>query len=76
VPGNRIAYIALWPHCKVFSINQPKPVLRALRNADEVAAILRDAVVADADSDSDGERIEVPGTSASTATVMPQLQPS
>lgn len=48
MPGERIAYIALWPHCKVFSINKPQPMLRGLAEPDKVAAILRDAIVADA----------------------------
>jgi hypothetical protein len=75
VPGNRIAYIALWPHCKVFAINQPKPVLRALADADAVATILRDAVLVDAEAE--GDRIEVGGTAPkAAASGAPMLQPS
>jgi len=48
VPGNRLAYVALWPHCKVFNVTQPQPVLRGLADPDAVAAVLRDAVMADA----------------------------
>jgi hypothetical protein len=44
VKGQRIAYIALWPHCRPFAINQPEPVLRGLVNAREVGAILARAV--------------------------------
>jgi hypothetical protein len=57
VPGNRLAYIALWPHCKVFKINQPEPVLRGLADPEAVAAILRDAVLADAAAE--GETVDV-----------------
>jgi hypothetical protein len=49
VAGQRLAYIALWPHCRVFSFSNPKPVLRGLSQPDQVAALLRDAVTADAD---------------------------
>jgi len=31
-PGHRLAYIALWPHCRVFHVNQPQPVLRVGRS--------------------------------------------
>jgi hypothetical protein len=48
IPGNRLAYVALWPHCKVFNITQPQPVLRGLTDPEAVAAVLRDAVMADA----------------------------
>jgi hypothetical protein len=48
LPEQRLAYIALWPHCRVFSVNQPQPLLRGLTNPDEVANVLRDAIVADA----------------------------
>ncbi len=75
VPGSRVAYIALWPHCKVFSINQPQPVLRGLRDADAVAALLRDAVIADAAER--GEALEVPGASSAPGVAPdPVLQPS
>lgn len=52
VPGDRLAYIALWPHCKVFKLNEPSPVLRALPDPDQVGALLRDAIVADNDAES------------------------
>lgn len=53
VPGERIAYIALWPHCRVFSFSHPKPVLRGLAQPEQVATLLRDAIVADAESPAD-----------------------
>ncbi len=71
VPGHRLAYIALWPHCRVFSINQPQPMLRGLHEPDKVAAILRDAIVADAD------RSAVVETAISArASSSPALQPT
>ncbi len=50
LPEQRLAYIALWPHCRVFSFTNPQPVLRGLRDGEPVASILRDAIVADADA--------------------------
>ncbi|WP_306519649.1 photosynthetic complex putative assembly protein PuhB [Gemmatimonas sp.] len=43
-PGHRLAYIALWPHCRVFHVNQPQPVLRGLVDPERVAEILVEAV--------------------------------
>jgi len=75
VPGNRLAYVALWPHCRVFNVTQPQPVLRGLAEPEVVAAVLRDAVIADAAERA--EAIEVGAsariTSAANGAV---LQPS
>lgn len=43
---NRLAYIALWPHCRVFSLNQPQPVLRGLSEPKRIGTLLADAVAA------------------------------
>lgn len=43
---HRIAYIALWPHCRVWSFNQPSPVLRGLLNPAAVGELLANAVAA------------------------------
>ncbi len=74
VPGNRLAYIALWPHCKVFNINQPQPVLRGLADPEAVAAILRDAVLADATAEGDVVDVSAApqqGERAATAVLQP-----
>jgi hypothetical protein len=55
-PGNRIAYIALWPHCRVFRFNNPEPVLRGLEEPQQVAQILARAVAEAADVDTRVER--------------------
>ena len=55
-PGNRIAYIALWPHCRVFRFNNPEPVLRGLEEPQKVAQILARAVADAADADTRVER--------------------
>jgi hypothetical protein len=44
--ADRLAYIALWPHCRVFQFNHPQPLLRGLRDAHAVAALLAKAVEA------------------------------
>ncbi|MCE2900607.1 MAG: photosynthetic complex putative assembly protein PuhB [Gemmatimonas sp.] len=55
--GNRIAYIALWPHCRVFRFTQPEPVLRGLDEPRRVAEILSKAVADAADADTRIERL-------------------
>lgn len=44
VRGQRIAYIALWPHCRAFAFAQPSPVLRGLRAPKEVGVLFADAL--------------------------------
>jgi len=46
VKGERLAYIALWPHCRVFRINHPQPLLRGLDQPVQVANLLRQAIAA------------------------------
>lgn len=54
--GHRIAYIALWPHCRVFHVNQPQPVLRGLTDTARVGEILAQAVAAASDATTRIER--------------------
>lgn len=42
--GDRFAYLALWPHVRAWRIARPEPMLRCIRNADEVARILAEAL--------------------------------
>jgi hypothetical protein len=60
---HRLAYSVLWPHCRVFRLNNPEPVLRALPNAEEIGRILADAVVASSASDA-ASRVERGGESS------------
>jgi len=46
---SRVAFIALWPHCRMFQLGNPQPVLRGLLDAQRVGTLLADAV-ADASS--------------------------
>lgn len=45
---NRLAFLVLWPHCRPWSIRQPQPMLRCVRNGTRVAQILADALKAHA----------------------------
>ena len=59
--GSRIAYIALWPHCRVFRFTHPEPVLRGLEEPQRVAQILSRAVADYAEADAD-TRVERSGS--------------
>lgn len=43
---NRIAWLALWPSAKPFAFNHPKPMLRALADAEKFAPLLAEALAA------------------------------
>jgi hypothetical protein len=42
--GERIAYLALWPHARRWQFSKPQPSLRAIPNADRVATLLAKAL--------------------------------
>lgn len=44
--GTRIAYLHLWPHARPWRVSEPQPMMRALANPSEVAALLAEAVAA------------------------------
>lgn len=45
--GARLGYFTLWPHARPFRFRQPEPMLRAIDDAEAVAALLADALQAD-----------------------------
>ncbi|MBR0654481.1 photosynthetic complex putative assembly protein PuhB [Plastoroseomonas arctica] len=49
LPGHRVAWLALWPHCRTLKLSRPQPVLRALQNAPVAAQVLARALAASAD---------------------------
>lgn len=49
--GNRVAYLHLWPHARPWHVTRPEPMLRAIADADAVAAILARALSAALDAD-------------------------
>ncbi|WP_053334339.1 photosynthetic complex putative assembly protein PuhB [Gemmatimonas phototrophica] len=66
---SRIAYIALWPHCRVFRFTNPEPVLRGLEEPHKVAEILATAVAEAAGADTRVERGGVAGRSGNSMGV-------
>ncbi|MGB0497140.1 MAG: photosynthetic complex putative assembly protein PuhB [Rubricella sp.] len=40
---SKIGYLVLWPHAQPWKINAPKPMFRAIREVEQVAAILGEA---------------------------------
>ncbi|MEM8561952.1 MAG: photosynthetic complex putative assembly protein PuhB [Pseudomonadota bacterium] len=49
IPGERISYWALWPHARPWHFSSVKPMLRGLQEAERVAVLLADQVLACAD---------------------------
>ncbi|MEM1155717.1 MAG: photosynthetic complex putative assembly protein PuhB [Pseudomonadota bacterium] len=49
IPGERISYWALWPHARPWHFSSVKPMLRALPESEQVAALLAQQVIACAD---------------------------
>jgi len=45
-PGNRIAYLHLWPHARPWRVTRPEPMMRSVPGAAEVSAILARALAA------------------------------
>ena len=46
--GRRIAWLHLWPHARPLHIANPQPTLRSIAQAPEVATVLRNAMIAEA----------------------------
>lgn len=46
--GARIAFLILWPHVRPWRLKLPQPMLRCVPNVDGVAAVLAQAIAADA----------------------------
>ena len=55
VKGQRVAYLALWPHARPFHFSQPQPALRAVANGAQVADTLSRALLA-ASGEADAKR--------------------
>lgn len=67
-PGNRISYMALWPHARPWHYGRVKPMLRGLHNADLAATLLADVVGVGA---APVERAETATTLAGVAPAQP-----
>ncbi|MBZ8132216.1 photosynthetic complex putative assembly protein PuhB [Afifella sp. IM 167] len=44
LPGRHVAYFALWPHARPWRIKRPEPLMRAVPDAETVAALLSKAL--------------------------------
>lgn len=44
--GERVAFLVLWPHARPWRVARPEPMLRAVPQAQKVAALLADALSA------------------------------
>jgi hypothetical protein len=72
--GHRLAYIALWPHCRVLAFTHPEPVLRGLADPRKVGALLARAVAARAE---DGTlRVTARPSATGTDDARPVPQPA
>lgn len=71
-PGNRIAYLHLWPHARPWKLGTPQPMLRALPGARQVAALLVQALQTTGGQEAP-LRAARPATAPSEAT--PAFQP-
>ncbi|CAO4185612.1 photosynthetic complex putative assembly protein PuhB [Methylorubrum aminovorans] len=47
-PGERVAYLHLWPHARPWRVSRPEPMLRSVPDARSVAALLAPALAAQA----------------------------
>ena len=65
--GDRIAWLQLWPHARPWRVRQPQPALRALPDAERVAARLTEAWAA---------ARGVPAQAAAAAAAAPACAPS
>jgi len=59
-PGDRIAWLHLWPHARAWHVRHPQPMLRSVPDGRAVAAILAGAWSAATGIAPTGERREVP----------------
>jgi hypothetical protein len=54
--GDRLGWAMLWPHARPWKLARPQPMLRAVPDAERVAALLSNALLA---ANPDGERVPV-----------------
>ena len=67
-PGERVAYLHLWPHARPWRVSRPEPMLRSVPEARSVAALLTPALAARADGPT---RIEEPTAVSGRASTVP-----
>ncbi|MBD8907711.1 photosynthetic complex putative assembly protein PuhB [Methylorubrum zatmanii] len=67
-PGERIAYLHLWPHARPWRVSRPEPMLRSVPEARSVAALLAPALAARTTGQS---RFAAPVAAVQPAQAMP-----
>ncbi|MEM8856315.1 MAG: photosynthetic complex putative assembly protein PuhB [Pseudomonadota bacterium] len=65
-----LGYVVLWPHVRPFRFSKPQPMLRAIKNAEEVAGILGRALAA-AQGGEVSPVIHIKGPKTRTSTAEP-----
>jgi hypothetical protein len=70
VPGERLAYLVLWPHARPWQLKQPQPTLRCIPDAAAVAAMLAQAF-----TQAHPGRITAQASSERPARAAPSLSP-
>ncbi|EHP92042.1 photosynthetic complex putative assembly protein PuhB, partial [Methylorubrum extorquens] len=53
-PGERVAYLHLWPHARPWRVSRPEPMLRSVPEARSVVALLAPALAAQAEGSAEG----------------------
>jgi hypothetical protein len=70
--SERLAWLVLWPHVRPWRVSKPEPVLRGLRDFENVGRILREAALGDLPAFSEERAtltVAAPATATAAATV-------
>lgn len=75
--GDRIAWFHLWPHVRPWRVRQTEPMLRGLADAQQVAALLGEALARSAaGADTDADTQAATGASAPRPMAPPRPRPT
>lgn len=66
-PGERVAYLVLWPHARPLRMARAEPMLRCIPDAERVAGILAQVLAAGTDTDASEAQTGSDGLAASSA---------
>ncbi|MEO0972303.1 MAG: photosynthetic complex putative assembly protein PuhB [Pseudomonadota bacterium] len=65
----RMGYLMLWPFARPWKLNRPQPMLRALNDGEQAAAVLGDALQASVATETASDRHDLlPGAAVAAAT--------
>jgi len=68
-PGQKIAYLVIWPHARPWKLAKAQPSLRGIKDADSVAQILARALAASASQPAKAIKVPVADGSGASAHV-------